>query len=186
MSGSTPTYGLPYLEPDDPPDIASATQDLAEAAEAQLITARTPPVAQLRQTSVQTLTHNNWAALSMQAEDHDSHGGHSTSTNTSRYTCPTGQGGVYELAGAAAFAANATGQRWCRWARNGTELNGSGANMDAAASGQTLLAARTVQVTLAPGDYVELQALQTSGVNVDTYVGVGYAQSTMTVKRVTS
>lgn len=36
MPGSTPVYGLPYLELDDPPDIAGATQDLAEAVEAEL------------------------------------------------------------------------------------------------------------------------------------------------------
>ena len=38
MPGSTPVYNLPYLELDDPPDIASATQDLAEDTEAALQT----------------------------------------------------------------------------------------------------------------------------------------------------
>lgn len=38
MPGTTPTYGLPYLEPLDPPDIAGGLQDLAEAAEAALAT----------------------------------------------------------------------------------------------------------------------------------------------------
>lgn len=33
MSGTTSVYNLPYLEPEDPPDIAGATQDLAEATE---------------------------------------------------------------------------------------------------------------------------------------------------------
>ncbi|WP_371409727.1 hypothetical protein OG423_14070 [Micromonospora zamorensis] len=36
MPGSTSTYGFPYLEPSDPPDIAGATQDLAEAVETEL------------------------------------------------------------------------------------------------------------------------------------------------------
>ncbi|MEU5939415.1 hypothetical protein ABZ807_09510 [Micromonospora sp. NPDC047548] len=36
MPGSTSIYGLPYLVPDDPPDIARATKDLANAAETQL------------------------------------------------------------------------------------------------------------------------------------------------------
>ncbi|SCL21509.1 hypothetical protein [Micromonospora inyonensis] len=36
MAGETSIYGLPYLEPDDPPDIAGATQDLAEAVETEL------------------------------------------------------------------------------------------------------------------------------------------------------
>ena len=36
MSGTTSVYGLPYLELDDAPDIAAATQDLAEATETAL------------------------------------------------------------------------------------------------------------------------------------------------------
>lgn len=36
MPGTTSIYGLPYLEPDDPPDIAGATQSLAEATEAEI------------------------------------------------------------------------------------------------------------------------------------------------------
>lgn len=184
MPGSTPVYGFPFLDLDDPPDIAAATEDLGLAVETELQRIENPPVAHVRQSTLQTLTHNNWASLIFQQDDIDTHNGHLTglTDNQRRYTCPTGWGGVYEFGGGVAFAANGTGQRWCRWARNGTELNGSGANMDAAAAGQTLLVARTIQVALVPGDYVELQALQTSGINVDTYVGVGYAQSTMTVK----
>lgn len=36
MPGSTSTFGFPYLEPSDPPDIAGATQALAEATETAL------------------------------------------------------------------------------------------------------------------------------------------------------
>lgn len=184
MPGSTSVYGLPYQTTDDPPHGPNLGQDLAEAVETQLIAARTPPVAQLRQTSAQTLANNSWASLNMQAEDHDSHGGHSGSDNG--WTCPTGAGGVYEFGGGVAFAANGTGQRWARWAKNGSALDGSGSNMDATSSGQSLLTARTVQVTVAPGDKVSLQALQTSGEDLATYVAVGYAQSTMCVKRLSS
>jgi hypothetical protein len=37
MPGTTSTYGFPYLEPADPPDIAGATEDLAEAVEGVLV-----------------------------------------------------------------------------------------------------------------------------------------------------
>lgn len=37
MPGSTSVYGLPFLEPTDPPDIAGATEDLAGAAEALFV-----------------------------------------------------------------------------------------------------------------------------------------------------
>lgn len=36
MSNATSVYGLPYLEPTDPPDIAGGLQDLAEATETAL------------------------------------------------------------------------------------------------------------------------------------------------------
>lgn len=141
-----------------------------------------PVLAQLRQTTAQTITNNTWTAVTFGAEDVDTHSGHSTSSNTSRFTIPLD--GTYLLAGGVSYAANATGQRWCRWYKNGTELDGGGANINANSSGQTLMVAKTLQVVLAVGDYVELWAFQSSGVSLDTYVAFAYAQSTMNVTRV--
>lgn len=142
--------------------------------------ATSPPIAQLRQTTLQTLTTSVWTALLMQTEDIDTHNGHSAVTNISRYTCQVA--GKYELDGGAAFSASATGQRWLRWHKNGVEVEGSGANMDGNASQQTLMSVRSVVVSLAVGDYVELYAFQSSGADLATYVGVTYAQSSMCIK----
>lgn len=140
---------------------------------------RIRPLAQLRQTSAQSVGNGTWAAINFQAEDHDTVGGHSTSTNVSRYTAT--KAGRYEISGAVCFAAAATGSTWSRWAVNGTELNGSASNM-ATTTSQTLLPARTMLITLTVGDYVELQGTQFSGGSLSTYVTDAYAQSTMTVK----
>lgn len=176
MPGSTPVYGLPYLELDDAPDIAGATESLAEAVEVAL----SPVLAQLRQTSAQTINDGVWSALNFQAEDVDTHNGHDNSTNTSRYTCQVA--GTYALDGAAAYTNFTSGSRWTRWAKNGVELAGSGNNADSVA-GQQIITARTILVALAVGDYVQLQTVY-FGANINTYVAVAYAQSTMTVRRV--
>lgn len=140
-----------------------------------------PIIADLRQTTAQTLPNNTWVALLFQAEDIDTHGGHSTTSNTGRYTCTLA--GTYMFNGAVAFASHATGQRWCRWHLNGGEIFGTGANVQAITGQPTLLTARTAVMTLAVGDYVELAAFQSSGGNLDTYISgaAGYAQSGMSV-----
>lgn len=181
---TTPVYALPYQGLSDPPNGATLGQDLANKLETELTRIDNPPLAQLRQTVAQTLTNNAWTAINLQTEDIDTSNGHSTITNISRYTAP--KAGKYELAGGVAYAGSAAGQRWSRWAKNGVDLPGSGANMDATAAGQALLVARTILVVLAAGDYIELQALQSSGGNLDTYVGVAYAQSTMTVRLISA
>lgn len=145
-----------------------------------------PVLAKLRQTTAQTLTDSTWTAITFGAEDIDTHAGHSGTS--SRFTVPTGLGGTYELTGGVSWPANATGQRWCRFYKNGVEIEGSGSNIDANSSQPTLTVARPTTVVLAPGDYVELWAYQSSGAvgGLATYVAFAYAQSTMNVKRVVS
>lgn len=140
---------------------------------------RQRPLAQLRQTSAQTLANNTWTAITFQLEYADNVGGHSTVTNTSRYTSTVD--GYYEVSGAVCLAATSAGSGWARWARNGTEWPGSGTNMVNTTS-QMLLPARTVIIALGVGDYVELQGFQLSGGNLDTFVATDWSQSTMTVK----
>lgn len=142
--------------------------------------------AKLRQTVAQTIANATWTALTFDVEDIDTHAGHSGTS--SRWTCPTGLGGTYELTGGVSWVPNATGQRWCRFYKNGVEIEGSGANIDANASQPTLTVARSTLVVLAPGDYVELYAFQSiSPANpLATYVAFGYAQSAMNVMRIAS
>ncbi|MEH0973974.1 hypothetical protein V6U77_22870 [Micromonospora sp. CPCC 205546] len=138
------------------------------------------PLAQLRQSVSQSLANATWTTITFDAEDLDTAGGHSTSSNTGRYTAQ--RTGHYQLSGAVSFGPNATGARWCKWMKNGSELASSGANMAPAPGGQTLLTARTIVVRLVVGDYVELQAYQTSGGSISTYPDVPYAAPSMSVR----
>ncbi|MEK8108646.1 hypothetical protein NKG94_34420 [Micromonospora sp. M12] len=141
-----------------------------------------PPRAKLRQTSVQTLTTGVAAALLFQAEtvdtDVDGIGGHSTSSNTSRYTAR--YPGWYQVSGGCSFATNVTGLRLLRWAVNGATITGNDVSLVPVTGSSTRMPARTELVLLDIGDYVELLAQQTSGGNLNTAVSTE-EQSTMNV-----
>lgn len=137
-----------------------------------------PPIAELRQTGAQTLTTGVWTSLTFDAEVVDSAGGHSTSSNTSRYTAVIA--GYYLLSGGAGFASNATGLRGVRWAKNGSSIDSSGTTEPTGSGNNMAYPARGILVQLSVGDYVELQAVQTTGGNLGTSVA-GYEQSGATI-----
>ncbi len=138
-----------------------------------------PPICQLRQTVVQSLTNNTWVSLNFDAEDEDSAAGHSTSSNTSRYTAQ--YAGWYLCGGVASISFNATGVRGARFAINGTAHNASRALIPAigATFGDGVAAPGTL-LFLNSNDYVELQGFQNSGGSLNTEVAVA-AQSAMSV-----
>lgn len=138
-----------------------------------------PPSAMLRQTVVQPLDNNTFEPVSFDAEDWDTHAAHAGGTPT-RFTAPLA--GKYVLSGGVGFAVNATGSRGCVWLKNGAQINGSqvmGTNNGAILT--TLIAAKTIPVQLAVGDYVELAGYQNSGAGLDTTVA-GSDQSYMSVE----
>jgi hypothetical protein len=139
-----------------------------------------PPIGQFRQTAAQTLTTGTWTAVTFDAEDVDSAGGHSTSSNTSRYTAV--YTGWYRVSGGVGFTGNSTGRRGGRWAANGSLVSGSAIMLAATSTGSVAVPAKTMLVYLAVGDYVELQAYQESGGNLDTNVGSGDLYSLMAVE----
>lgn len=189
----TPIYGLPSPALTDPPDGPTQIGALASAVEstlqtqiiglnATIATLANPPRAQLRQIVAQNVAISTWDVLTFTAEDHDSHSGHSNVSNTSRYFAPIN--GVYECAGSSWWAANATGVRLSRWLKNGTVVLGSGLEFDAVANGggQTGYPARTVQIALLAGDYVELAVWQNGASPLATFTAAGESQSMMTIK----
>lgn len=141
------------------------------------LTAR--PKAHLLQGVAQSFTTATAAALTFDTEVHDNDGGHSTSTNTSRYTAVTP--GWYMASGGVGWASNAVGIRLLRWSVNGTTVNGSGTQVYAPATSVVIhLPARTIMVFLTAGDFLELNARQDSGGALLTTVGSENA-ATMTV-----
>lgn len=136
-----------------------------------------PPLAKMRNSAGQSVANSTPTALTWDTEDFDTAGGHSTSSNTSRYTCQTGTAGKYRVHGVAYWTGNATGVRetWLRV--NGVDVPGSMARMPSATTGAMTAEQETI-VQLAVGDYVEVFVQQTSGGALATTVGgVTYAQS---------
>lgn len=139
-----------------------------------------PPRAQLRQTAAQTLANNTSTAITFTTEDFDSEGGHSTSSNTSRYVAA--YAGWYLVTGGIAYSNSATGARYA-WLRvNGSDLAGSMASLTSVgASDFAGVNVRSRYVSLNVGDYVEIVGHQTSGGNLDTVVSPTRNQSTLSV-----
>jgi len=135
------------------------------------------PVAKLRQTVSQSLaTSGTAAAVLFDVEDVDYDGGHSTVTNTSRYTAQTT--GWHVVNYTIGFASNATGYR-----QGYIQLNGI-ANFFAyeivpAVNGQVTAIGNGGVTFMTAGDYIEVMALQTSGAALN--ITSGAVQCSLTV-----
>lgn len=134
----------------------------------------------LRQTVAQSIANGTFTSVTYTTEDKDTHGAHSTVTNTSRVTVPIL--GDYELSGAVSIDASATGGRVTRWAKNGTAINGSSISVPALSSG-TVVPMRTIPVTLAATDYIEAQFFQNSGGALNT-LATGENMSSVSVRQI--
>lgn len=215
MTAQTPVYGIQYLEVGEPARTTrAALQANAQTIEAALLAGGiTPPGASdyaalvgrvntlettvalltdrpravLRQTTAQTGLGTGYQLLNFQTEDLDSHNGHSTTTNITRWTCPTGQAGLYLVTGTCTYAASTTAQTAlnARVLKNGTAIpggTGSGGAYGRSDAGGSSTTTGPKLVTLAAGDFVEIQgyanqAAWATAVFADT-------AATMTVLRV--
>lgn len=134
-----------------------------------------PPLAELRQSGAQSVPNNTWTAITFDVEDWDSDvdgtGGHSTSSNTSRYTAR--YPGWYFVSGGVGFAVNTTGQRGCRWSVNGVTQTAGASLWTASSAFESCIPARGKYLYLAISDYVELYGYQSSGGALNTDVGTG-------------
>lgn len=139
------------------------------------------PIFKGRQTVAQTLTTGVATVITFDVEDVDSAGGHSTVSNTGRYTAV--YPGWYSTGGGIAYAANATGVRTTGWRINGTAIP-SGFTLYAAGMATNSLqeGTRPGMVFLNVNDYLELIGTQTSGGNLNTAVGATGEQPDMVVR----
>lgn len=140
-----------------------------------------PPIYRGRQTSAQSLTSGTFTAITQDTEDVDTAGGHSTVSNTSRYTAV--YAGWYDVAGGVGFAFNATGNRALDLRVNGTMLNGTQSNIATLTASSSTAQPVTADelVFLNVSDYVELFAFQSSGGALNTAVTTDQ-QSRMNVR----
>jgi len=124
-----------------------------------------------------TVANNTDQALTFDTENYDTDSMHSTSTNLSRITIPTGKGGYYEFRWGGVWGSNTSGNRRLRLRKNGTTDYQSSA-MTTKGDGLTAISASTV-VSASAGDYFELMAFQDSGGNLAIGAGtiVGFEAS---------
>lgn len=131
-----------------------------------------PPLFVGTQTATQSVNNNAWTALTLDTEQQDTYGGHSTTTNTSRYTVQVA--GWYTVCGVSVWANNATGVRGARIHINGTVVQGTCGLIATVTTGSlTGVATPARTVFLNSGDYVELGGYQSSGAALATAVAAG-------------
>lgn len=119
--------------------------------------------------AVQTFTTGVPASILWDAEDTDLNANHSLVTNTNRLTCT--KAGRYVLMAQVSWVANAAGYRALGFIKNGATYCGIDRRTPAPATTDTYQQIFG-SVKLAVNDYVELQAIQTSGGNLNAQAGL--------------
>ena len=118
-----------------------------------------------RSTALSIATSPTWTKVTLpDAEDRDTHNFHSTSTNSSRFTIPTGLGGLYVVNAFAEFASDTTGSRAMRITKNGTTSRDL---LLLGASTTAWRASAAQRWILAANDYIELEVWQSTGANLN-------------------
>jgi hypothetical protein len=134
--------------------------------------------ASLSNSSTTVIPNNTYTTITFDGELIDTDGFHSTVTNTGRITIPTGLGGKYAITFNALIDPNATGLRQTRILKNGGGLYQTGEIVGVA--GAYLYQNGAFVTSLADGDYIEFQVLQTSGGNLGYYARAGETPFTAT------
>jgi hypothetical protein len=142
------------------------------------------PRASANNSTTQSISNSTWTAVTFDTEDYDVGSMHSTSVNTSKFTVPTGGGGIYLLTAQVTFAANATGVRQIRFLKGSgaTDIGGTSARSSVTATDIETLSSSLV-VSLAAGDIVEVYAYQTSGGSLNIGSATAFAKNRMTVTK---
>lgn len=165
---TTPNYALRYPALSDAPNGPAAVQALAEDVENLGLRC---PLAVMYQSVGQSIPNDQWTPLQFTSETIDTHGGHSTTANTSRWTCPSGWAGYYLIGGLYYPAVGVAGVRVAAVAKNGARSRGSVTRVQPCADSFGNGVTTQALVQLAAGDYVEIHALHTQGAAMGTFTG---------------
>jgi len=116
-------------------------------------------------TSISNATNT---AITFNSENFDTDGFHSTVTNTSRITIPSGKAGKYLVVGQIFIQNGGSGTRRLDVFKNGTTFARTQNFPDASEQGYVNL---SVTMDLAVGDYIELYVFQNNGSSLNIYGG---------------
>ena len=106
-----------------------------------------------------SVSNNTDTVVTWDTEAYDTDSFHSTVTNTSRMTIPTGKGGKYIVTSKFRWDTNTTGNRSVTFYVNGTGVDGTNIAGNYASPFQVY----TAVLNVSAGDYVEVYAFQDSG-----------------------
>ena len=117
--------------------------------------------------TAQSLANGAGVAILFNQESYDTNGFHSTSTNTSRMTIPSGKTGYYLINCVLTYDGNSSGQRDVYVYKNATSIL---VNTTFSGQGSTVWGiTATTTAYLTAGDYLELYGYQDSGSSINTY-----------------
>jgi hypothetical protein len=111
--------------------------------------------------SAQSISNATETVITFESERFDTDGYHSTVSNTSRITVPSGKNGYFLLTGTIRFANNSGGSRFITFLKNGTIQIARCNRVNAISSDMFLNG--TAIIDGVAGDYFEMQAQQSSG-----------------------
>lgn len=114
-------------------------------------------------TANQTVSNTTVTVIPFAAENFDTDGFHSTTTNNSRVTIPTGKSGKYLVIARGTFAQNNTGFRQTRVLKNGTAVQ---INVEPTNTITDVQSNASYILDLVAGDYLEIAVYQNSGGNL--------------------
>lgn len=119
-------------------------------------------------TATTSVNNTTWQQLTFATEEYDTGGFHSTTTNTSRLTVPTGYGGVYQITASVTWTPSSTGAVFLQVRKNGAastapSLAASAGNFGSLFANGDPIVQCNGQLRLVAGDYVELYTAQNSG-----------------------
>lgn len=126
----------------------------------------------VRLSSSQSTTNDAGTIINFDTEVIDTDNYHSTSSNTSRLTVPSGKAGKFVVGCSAVFANNGTGYRNISFRKNGTTYfnNISAQNVGGSGNAGVMV---TMVYDMAVGDYFEIDAYQNSGGSLNLLSGNG-------------
>jgi len=118
-------------------------------------------------TTNQSIANSTYTAINFNSESIDTDGFHSTTTNTSRITIPSGKAGKYLITFHVMYDPSVTGSRSINVNKNGSLLMGSGEVPGSA--GSYVYNSGSFIADLAVADYLEFMIYQTSGGALTVY-----------------
>ena len=150
----------------------SEVDTISGSLQVQINNVEDTPYCHVKKAQNQSIASGTEAAVLFDSSDtevSDTSGMHSPTTNNTRFTIPTGEGGLYLAQGWLCFDDNSSGVRQC-WFRINGDTTGDNAYQSVCEKPNSIgvsYVSASVIIDLSAGDYLEFFAYQSSGGSLD-------------------